>query len=266
MKAYSAKGAAKGKRTKKSGQSPYFVGYKKHTLRLWLKVKGKNLMVPLVSFIAPANIHEGDFLNSMIRHSKNALSLHIDIIVGDMGYISSEQKMRLRRQSNTAVLTRVRENMQPPKEYFDYGCPECPEGIPLCWDAYDAETEMHCYTSPLDNPACDTCWQHGNCYQELYVSPSIDEHHFGMIPLHTKVSQKLLQKIRPQVERGFENDKNKLYLNRFFVNSLNLANILSHLSDACQILLLLGDMKTNTKSKAKKMMKRLYTQMTFDFH
>ena len=70
----------------------------------------------------------------MIRHSENELSLHLDIIVGDMSYIDSEQKMRLRRQSNTAVLTRVRENTQPSKEYFDYGCPECPEGIPLCWD------------------------------------------------------------------------------------------------------------------------------------
>ena len=223
-------------------------------------------MVPLVSFIAPANVHEKEFLNPMIQNSKNELSLRINIIVGDMSYISSEQKMQLRRQSHTAVLTRVRENMQPPKEYFDYGCPECLEGIPLCWDGYDAETEMHCYTRPIDNPTCDTCWQHGNCYQELYVSPSTDEHHFGMIPLHTKVSQRLLQKIRPQVERGFENDKNKLYLNSFFVNSLKLAKILGHLSDACQILLLLGDMKTNTKSKAKKMMKRLNTQMTFDFY
>jgi len=223
-------------------------------------------MVPLVSFIAPANIDEGNFLSSMIRYSKNELLLHLDIIVGDMGYISSEKKNRLRRQFKTAFLTKVRENMQPPKEYLDYGCPECPEGIPLCWDGYDAETEMHCYKTPLDNPTCNICWRYGNCYQELYISPSIDEHHFGMIPLHTKVSQKLLQKIRPQVERGFENDKNKLYLNRFFMNSLTLANILGHLSDACQILILLGDMKTNTKSKAKKMMKRSYTQMNFDFN
>ena len=223
-------------------------------------------MVPLTSFIAPANVHEGEFLNSMIRNTQSELFLHIDIIVGDMSYISSEQKLRLRRQSHTAVLTKVRENMQPPKKYLDHSRPECPEGIPLCWNGYDVETEMHCYTNPPDNPACDACWQHGNCYQELYVSPSIDEHHFGMIPLHTEVSQKLLQKIRPQVERGFEHDKNKLYLNRFFVNSLKIANILGYLSDACQILLIFGDMKTNTKSKAKKMMKKLYTQMTFDFH
>jgi len=100
----------------------------------------------------------------------------------------------------------------------------------------------------------------------MNLKKAIDEQHFGLIPLRTKVSQKLLKKIRPQVERGFEHDKNKLYLNRFFVNSLKLANILGHLSDACQILILLGGMKTNTKSKAKKMMKRLYTQMTFDFH
>jgi hypothetical protein len=212
-----------------------------------------------------ANVQDGTFIIPMVQHTQNQLSLYVDIVVGDMGYISSEKKMKLRRQLNTALLTRVRENMQPPKEYIDHDRPECPKGIPLCWDGYSAENEMHCYTTPIDNPACETCWLYGNCYQEVYVSPSIDEHHFGIIPLHTKVSQRLLQEIRPQVERGFENDKNKLYLNRFFVNSLKLAKILGHLSDACQILLLLVDMNTNTKAKAKKMMKRLYTQMTFNF-
>ena len=47
--------------------------------------------------------------------------------------------------------------------------------------------------------------------------------------------------------------------------SIKLARIIGHLSDACQILLLFSDMKTNTKSKAKKAMKRLHTQMSFDF-
>jgi hypothetical protein len=74
-----------------------------------------------------------------------------------------------------------------------------------------------------------------------------------------------LREIRPQVERGFENDKNKLYLNRFFVNTLKIARILGYLSDACQVLLLFADMKTNTKAKAKRAMKKLYTQLTFDF-
>ena len=222
-------------------------------------------MIPLISFIEPANLYEVKFLNPMIQNAQNELSLYIDIVVGDMGYISSEQKMELRKQSHTAVLTRVRENMYPPEEYIDYSRPECPEGIPLLWDGYNTETEMHCYITPIDNSACTSCWLYGNCYQEFYVSPLTDEHHFGVIPLHTKVSQKLLQEIRPQVERGFENDKNKLYLNRFFVNSLKLARIIGHLSDACQILLLFADMNTKTKSKAKRIMKKLYTQMTFNF-
>lgn len=222
-------------------------------------------MIPLVSFIEPANVYEGRFLKPMIQKTQNELSLHIDIVVGDMGYISSEQKMELRKQFATAVLTRVRENMYPPEEYADYNRPECPEGIPLSWDGYDSETEKHCYTTPVDNPACISCRLYGNCYQEFYVSPSTDEHRFGIIPLHTKVSQRLLQTIRPQVERGFENDKNKLYMNRFFVNNLKLARIIGHLSDACQVLLLFAGMKSNTKSKAKRMMEKLYTQMTLDF-
>jgi hypothetical protein len=88
-------------------------------------------MIPLTSFIEPANVHEGKFLKPMIQNTQNELSLHIDIVVGDMAYISSEQKMELRRQLHTAVLTRVRENMYPPEKYIDYGRPECPEGIPL---------------------------------------------------------------------------------------------------------------------------------------
>lgn len=182
-----------------------------------------------------------------------------------MGYIKSEHKTELREQCHTAVLTRVRENMSPPEEYIEYSRPECPEGLPLSWDGYNVDTEMHCYIAPIDNPACTSCRLYGNCYQEFYLSPSRDEHHFGIIPLHTKVSRRLLQEIRPQVERGFENDKNKLYPNRFFVNSLKPAKIIGHLSDACQILLLFADMKTNTKSKAKRMMKRFHTQMGFDF-
>lgn len=228
-------------------------------------MKGKNLLVPLITFIEPANVHEGRFLVPMILNTQKELSLHIDIIVADMGYISCEQKTMLRKQTNTAVLTNVRENMCPPKEYTDYGCPECPEGVPLSWDGYNVEAEMHCYVTPIDNSTCEFCRLYGNCYQEFYVSPSTDEHHFGIVPLHTKVSQKLLQKIRPQVERGFENDKNKLHLNRFFINSLKLAGIIGQLSDACQILLLFADMETNTKYRAKRTLKNTQTQRTFDF-
>lgn len=201
----------------------------------------------------------------MVQKTQEELSLHIDAVVGDMGYISTAQKKDIRKRFQTAVLTKVRENMIPPEEYVDYGCPKCPEGLPLSWDGYDADQEMNRYITSPDYAGCSLCRLHGTCYQEVYIRSAIDEHHFGIIPLHTQASQRLLRQIRPQVERGFENDKNKLYLNGFFTNSLKMARIIGHLSDASQILLLFAAMKTNTKAKAKKTMKNSYTQLTFDF-
>ena len=63
-------------------------------------------MIPLISFIEPANMDEGKFLHPMIQNTQNELSLHIDIVVGDMGYISSEQKMKLRKQSQYCCLNK----------------------------------------------------------------------------------------------------------------------------------------------------------------
>ena len=57
---YSAAHAALGGRTLKTGQSRCFVGYKKHTLRLWRHhyLAGVQLL-PLVSWVTPANVSEG---------------------------------------------------------------------------------------------------------------------------------------------------------------------------------------------------------------
>ncbi len=201
----------------------------------------------------------------MIPNTQKHLSLPIDIVVADMGYISSDHKKELRSQFQTAVITKVRENMLAPEEYIDHGCPECSEGVPLTWDGYDPETESHRYIASTDHSACGLCRLQGSCYQEVFIHPQIDEHRFGIIPLHTMVAQRLLQQIRPQVERGFENDKNKLSLNRFFTYSLKMAKIIGHLADACQLLLLFAEMKTKTKAKAKRMMREVNTQLSFDF-
>ncbi len=85
----------------------------------------------------------------MIRNTQNDLSLHIDVVVADMGYISSDHKEELRTELQTAVITKVRGNMLAPEEYADHGCPQCPEGIPLTWDGYDPETETHRYVASM---------------------------------------------------------------------------------------------------------------------
>ena len=65
----------------------------------------------------------------MVRNAQKELSLHIDIVVGGMGYISSDHKRELWEQSRTAIITRARENMFPPEKFVDHGCPGCPGEI-----------------------------------------------------------------------------------------------------------------------------------------
>src|SRR5205809_705344 len=60
---YSAHKAALGGRTKKTGQSRWFIGYKKHTLRLWMAhYTESTMLVPLMTWAAPANRGEALFL------------------------------------------------------------------------------------------------------------------------------------------------------------------------------------------------------------
>jgi len=165
----------------------------------------------------------------MIRNTQKDLSLHIDIAAADMGYIGSDHKKELRNQFQTAVITRVRENMLAAEEYMDHGCPECLEGMPLIWDGYDPETETHRYIASMDHATCKLCRLQSFCYQEVSIRSQIDEHRFGIIPLHTSVARRLLQQIRPQEERGFENNKNKLSLNLNFPMRPFLSQIKGHL-------------------------------------
>jgi hypothetical protein len=65
---YTAAHAALGGRTLKTGQSRWFVGYKKHTLRLWLPTAHSSVtLLPLVSWLAPANVSEGGVLVPSLR-------------------------------------------------------------------------------------------------------------------------------------------------------------------------------------------------------
>lgn len=111
---YSAHRAALGGRTLKCGQSRFFVGYKKHTFRLWLRrYPAGVLLVPLVSRVAPANYGEGGFLKPSVAYCQRRWRWHPDIVVADMGYIDAETKQRLRQSQQIAAVTRLKENMRP---------------------------------------------------------------------------------------------------------------------------------------------------------
>src|ERR1039458_949900 len=82
---YTAAHAALGGRTLKTGQSRWFVGYKKHTLRLWLPTRHPSVtLVPLVSWLTPGNVAEGGLLRPSLHWCRRHLGWWPGIVVADM--------------------------------------------------------------------------------------------------------------------------------------------------------------------------------------
>ena len=74
-----------GKRTFKTGQSCWFVGYKKHTLRLWWREHtAAILLLPLISWVTPANVFEGALLVPSLRYCQRRWAWWPKIVVADM--------------------------------------------------------------------------------------------------------------------------------------------------------------------------------------
>ncbi len=95
-----------GRRTLKTGQSRWFVGYKKHTLRLWLPtVHPAVTLVPLVSWLTPGNLPEGGLLRPSLHWCRRHLGWWPGIVVADMGYLSAPGKHALRTGWQCAVVT-----------------------------------------------------------------------------------------------------------------------------------------------------------------
>jgi hypothetical protein len=100
-----------GGRSRKDGQSRYYVGYKKHTLRLWLRQhQSCILLAPLISWAAPANRDDSVFLEPSIRYCAQYLGWTPDIVVGDMAYIGMPVQRRLRENRRVASVLRLGSN------------------------------------------------------------------------------------------------------------------------------------------------------------
>ena len=126
---YSARRAEIGARTLKTGQSRCFLGYKKHTFRLWLARYPRGvLLVPLVSWVAPANVSEGCRLRPSVQHCWRRWQWRPDVTVGDMGYIDAASKQRIRERWQAAVVTRLKENLLLVPPFATATTAACPQG------------------------------------------------------------------------------------------------------------------------------------------
>jgi len=97
----------------------------------------------LVSWVAPANTGEGCLLVPSVEHGWRRWQWRPDIIVGDMGYIDAASKQRLRERLKVAVVTRLKENMKLVAPFETATEAVCPQGQPLRWLGYEADSSSH---------------------------------------------------------------------------------------------------------------------------
>lgn len=226
-----------GGRTLKCGQSRFFVGYKKHTFRLWLQSYRRGvLLVPLVSWAAPANVSEGGFLRPSVNYCVRRWQWRPDIVVADMGYIDGSTKRQLREGWHVAVVTRLKENMRlvPPFETCERAV--CEQGQTLQWLGYEETDQLHWFGVTDPEPLCRGCEQSAGCARQFSYRPAEHETLLGLIPMNTRASQRLLQQVRPWIEPAQSYEKNQLGLSQVFLNSLRLTWTLALLADAAVLL------------------------------
>ena len=234
---YSAQRAALGGRTLKTGQSRCFVGYKKHTLRLWLHhYQVGVLLAPLASWVTPANVSEGGLLLPSLRHCDQQWDWCPSLIVADMGYLAAEAKRQCRERWHVAVLTKLRSDMKLVPPYVAWNQAACPQGELLSWLGYDGRADEHWFGVSPETELCARCWEAGSCPRQFAYRPAQHETLLGLLPLASQTAQRILQQVRPWIEPTQSFEKNQLGLGDLFLNGLRFTWMMSLLADAAVLL------------------------------
>lgn len=226
-----------GGRTIKTGQSRWFVGYKKHTLRLWLAAhEPAVLLIPLVSWAAPANRGEALFLRPSVQRCARRFGWAPQWTVGDMAYISLSIARQLREELQVAVITKLRPDMNWVEPYTAEGQPRCAQGEALSWLGFEAADQQQWFGASSPGELCPRCWQASSCPREFAYPAARHEILFGQVPHASWLARHLLAKVRPWIEPAQSYEKHQLGLGDFFLNSLSLAWTMCLLADTVVLL------------------------------
>jgi hypothetical protein len=213
-----------GWRTFKTGQSRWFVGYKKHTLRLWLPTRhGTVTLLPLVSWLAPANTADAGLLLPSLRWCRQHLGWWPGVVVADMAYLSGPHKRAARTGWQTAVVTKLRQDMTLQAPYVSEKEVQCHQGQTLEWWEYEPEGATQWFRAPAAAPLCARCWEATHCPRHFGYPAAQHETLFGLLPLASRPAQRLLRQVRPWIEAAQSFEKQQLGLSRMFFRSLRLA-------------------------------------------
>jgi hypothetical protein len=234
---YTAARAALGGRTLKTGQSRWFVGYKKHTLRLWLPTRHASVtLVPLVSWVTPGNVMEGGLVRPSLHWCQRQLRWWPGIIVADRAYLSSASKTVARTRWQCAVITKLRADMKLVPPYVSAREMHCPQGQSLEWWEYEAGCATQWFRTTAAAEHCAQCWEASRCPRHFGYAAGAHETLLGLIPLGSRVAWRLLRQVRPWIEPAQSFEKNQLGLGQMFLNSLRLTWQMSLLADSAVLL------------------------------
>jgi hypothetical protein len=213
------------------------VGYKKHSLRLWLNRDAHTVrLIPLVSWITPASVPEGYLLKPSLQQCWKRFRWRPDIVVGDLGYIHGQTKREIRQTWKVAVVTKMKADMSIIAPFENWRCVTCPQGQPLQWLEYDEQADLHCFGMRAAQSLCNQCWQTSNCPREFEYPPAHHETLVGLLPLCTLPAQQLLRQARSWIEPAQSFEKNVLRLSWQFLNSLRLTWCLGLMADSVVLL------------------------------
>jgi hypothetical protein len=193
-------------------------------------------LVPLVSWVTPANVSEGGLLRPSLQWCRQHLGWWPGIVVADMGYLSAERKAAVRTGWQTAVITKLRADMRLLPPYTSAERVECPQGQPLEWWEHEPETQQQWFRVLEPAEYCAHCWQGTHCPRHFGYDAAQHETLFGLIPLGSRVARRLLQQVRPWIEPAQAFEKHQLGLSQMFSNSLRLTWQMSLWADSAVLL------------------------------
>lgn len=194
------------------------------------------LLIPLVSWLAPANVGESGFLVPSLKRCWQRWSWGPRFVLADLAYVGGGAKGYCPQRWDTVVLTHRRGDLSLVPPFESETRVVCPQGQPLRWLGYDAPGQQHWFGVCEPAALCACCWEASKCPREFVYGAQRQETLLGRLPLNTRAAQALLRAVRPWIEPAQSFEKNQLGLSKMFLNSLRFTWCMGLLADATSIL------------------------------
>ncbi len=200
-----------GKRRNKRDKSPFFIGYKLHTLTA-VDVE-TNHAFPLISLLAPGNHHDSLFLKSLIKLAQ-AIGIEMKLVTADEAY--HDEEGAILQETGVDLITPPSQKIKLP-DHVDLKTAE------VTYDNYcdipmrrlGSEDRYHEYKCDAQPGEC----MRSDCCPKYRFIP-VDKGVFQSIPIDSQEAKSAIN-IRKNCERPFNLLKNREGLEKVRVRSQN---------------------------------------------